>query len=80
MIFQKKTRYQEDICKSQEVGGTLVGEDRLVVMVGVKQYEIHKTHGSNFVFRPFLELPTGSNDHSCSMKLNFLISRLPNIF
>jgi hypothetical protein len=32
----------------QEVGGTLIGEDRLMVMAGVESvelYQIHQTHG-----------------------------------
>jgi hypothetical protein len=45
----------------QEVGGTLIGEDRLVVMTGaelVEWYQTHQTHGFQMfdanLFAPFI--------------------------
>ena len=40
----------------QEIGGTLIGEDRLVVMAGIEWYQIHQTHGFH-VFDAILFIP-----------------------
>ena len=52
-----------DGCPSQEVGGTLIGEDRLVVMAGaesVEWYQLHQPHGFHVFdaipFTPFQAL------------------------
>ena len=47
---------EENTLKSQEVGGTLIGENELVVMTGaesVEWFQIHQTNG----FQVFDEIP-----------------------
>lgn len=45
---------------TQEVGGTLIGEDGIVVMAGAEKMEGHQTHGLNVFdsipFTPFQPL------------------------
>jgi hypothetical protein len=44
-----------DMERTQEVGGTLIGEDGLMVMAGeelVEWYQIHQTHGFSIYYEP----------------------------